>query len=486
MRVEEVGRSKITFCMFTYLIPHYLCMKGSQMKKLAGLLIGVFALLSVFPAFAQDRTVVTWFVGLGTGTNEQQIEAQNAVVEAFNASQDEIELVINIGANFETSRDTFSTLVAAGNAPDIVGPVGVGGSNAYIDVWADLTPLVEASGYDLSAFDPALVDLYRTDEGLFGIPFAVFPSVTYYNRNLFDEAGANYPPSEFGAMYVMPDGTEAEWNYETIRELAMFMTVDANGNDATMEGFDPNNIVQFGMNFQWAQPRLIWTDIQPEDFYDEEANQITIPESWRTANQWFQDAVWTDHFIPNTTYDSSELLNSGNAFSSGNVAMAIAPLWYTCCLDASVGNFEWDFGVVPKSLDGEYHVATDADTFRITNQSKNPEAAFVVLSYLLDEAVPELTPFYGAFPARPEYQQSFLDGLVERYPWDIQLNIPTDSLAYNNPGNMHHESYFPNWQEGQDAIGAYNALLLGETGADIDVEAALDELEAELNEIVGN
>lgn len=454
------------------------------MKKLTAVLVSIFALMSIVPAFAQDRTVVTWFVGLGTGTNEQQIEAQNAVVEAFNESQDEIELVINIGANFETSRDTMSTLIAAGNAPDIVGPVGVGGSNAYIDLWADLNPLVEASGYDLSAYDPALVDLYRDGDALYGIPFAVFPSVTYYNRNLFDEAGAEYPPSEFGAMYTMPDGTEREWNYETVRELAMFMTVDAEGYDATMEEFDPNNIIQFGLNFQWAQPRLQWTDIQPEDFYDEEANVITIPESWRTANEWLQAAIWEDYYIPNNTYDSSELLNSGNAFSSGNVAMSIAPLWYTCCLGDSVGNFEWDMGVVPQSLDGEYHVATDADTFRITKDSENPEAAFVVLSYLLDEAVPELTPFYGAFPARPEYQEEFLNGLLDRYPWDLSLNIPSDSLAYNNPGNQHHESYFPNWQEGQDAMSAYNARLIGETGADLDVQAELDALEEELNEII--
>ncbi len=457
------------------------------MKKLSVLaMLLLLIIISVSPAVAQDRTVVTWFVGLGTGSNEEQIEAQNQVVEDFNNSQDEIELVINIAASNETARDTLSTLVAAGSAPDIIGPVGVGGSNAFADLWADLTPLIESSDYDLSAFDPALVDLYRDGDELLGIPFAVFPSVTYFNRSLFDEAGANYPPTEFGEMYVMPDGTEVEWNYDTIRELGMFMTVDVNGNDATMEEFDPNNIVQFGLNFQWARMRLILTDLQPEDAYDEETNTYTIPESWRTATEWIQAAVWEDNFIPNTTYDGSELLNSGNAFSSGNLAMAIAPLWYTCCLDSSVGSFEWDFGVVPRSLDGEYHVATDADTFRLTRDSENPEAAFTVLSYLLDEAVPALTPFYGAFPARPEYQQEFLDGLVERYPWDIALNIPTDSLAYNNPGNQHHEAYSPNWQQVDDTIFAFQTLLFGETGGDLDVQAELDALEVEINEIISN
>jgi len=452
-------------------------------------LVAVIVLLVVLSSFsvgAQDRTVVTWFVGLGTGTNEQQIEAQNQVVADFNASQDEIELVINIGASFETSRDTFSTLIAAGTPPDIVGPVGVGGSNAFADQWADLTPLIEASGYDLSAFDPALVDLYRTADGqLLGIPFAVFPSVTYYNIDLFDEAGLNYPPAEFDAPYVMPDGSEVAWDYNTVAEIAKILTVDANGADATMAEFDPTQIVQFGFNFQWAQQRLMWTHLQPEDFYDEEANTVVIPESWREASLWIQDAVWTSHFMPSTTYSGSDLFGAGNVFQSGNLAMAVTPLWYTCCLSESVGNFDFDFGVVPMSFDGEYHVATDADTFRLTKGSANPEAAFVALSYLLNEAVPTLAPVYGAYPARPEYQQTYIDSLVERYPSLTNTGVPAASLAYNNPGDWHHESFTPNWQQGADRIQAFSTLLFGDTGAEIDVNAELDAVEADVNGIVG-
>lgn len=457
------------------------------MRKLSVLsMVLLLIIISVTPAVAQDRTIVTWFVGLGTGTNEQQIEIQNQVVEDFNNSQDEIELVINIGASFETSRDTFSTLAAAGTPPDIVGPVGVGGSNAFASQWADLAPLAEAADYDFSSFDPALVDLYRSGDELLGIPFAVFPSVMYYSRDLFDEAGANYPPSEFGEMYVMPDGTEVEWNYDTLRDLAMFMTVDANGADATMDDFDPASTVQFGLNFQWAALKLVWTDMQPEDWYDEDANSLTIPESWRNGTEWLQDAVWEDSFIPNTTFDGSELLNSGNAFSSGNLAMAIAPLWYTCCLGDSVGTFEWDMAVVPRSFDGEYHVATDADTFRLTRGSANPEAAFTALSYLLDEAVPLLTPAYGAFPARPEYQEAFIQSKDEQFDWGINWAIPGASLAFNNSGDQHHEANLPNWQQAFDRVSAFNTLLLGETGADMDVQAELDALESDLNSIIGS
>lgn len=454
-------------------------------KPLYAVMLLVLLALLVAPAAAQDKVTVTWFVGLGTGTNAEQIEVQNKVVEDFNASQSEINLVVNIASANEAADDLFTTLVAGGTPPDIVGPVGVGGSNRYADLWADLQPLVDKTGYDLSVFDPALVNLYKTADGqLLGIPFAVFPSITYFNPGLFDEAGLNYPPQEFDKPYVMPDGTEVPWNYETVAEIAKILTVDANGNDATSADFDPANIVQFGMNFQWARMRLMWTDIQPEDWFDEATNKVSIPDSWRTATQWIYDAVWTDHFMPNNTYDASEAFGSGNAYSSGKLAMAVTPLWYTCCLGNSVGNFEWDFGVVPQSLDGQYHVATDADTFRMLKDGANPDAAFTVLQYLLNEAVPSLAPVYGAFPARPEYQQAWIDAKAAQYDWGINWQVAVDSLAYNNPGNMHHESNQPNYGKATDAVFAFQTALFSDAGEGMDVNAELDKLLAEVQGIV--
>ncbi len=457
----------------------------SKKSLLVVLLIGMLTALVVAPAAAQDKVTITWFVGLGTGTNSQQIEAENKVVADFNASQDKIELVINIAASNETAPDLFSTLVAGGTPPDIVGPVGVGGSNQFSEQWLDLQPLVDSSKYDLSVYDPALVDLYKTSDGqLLGIPFAVFPSITYFNPGLFDEAGLNYPPQKFDEKYTMPDGTEVEWNYQTAAEIAKMLTVDSNGNDATSADFDPTKIEQFGMNFQWARMRLMWTDIQPEDWFDEATNKVTIPDSWRTATQWLQDGVWKDHFIPNNTYDASEAFGSGNAYQSGKLAMAVTPLWYTCCLGESVGKFKWDFGVVPKSLDGEYHVATDADTFRLTKTGANPAEAFTVLEYLLNEGVPVLAPTYGAFPARPEYQQAWIDSQSATYDWGIDWQVAVDSLAYNNPGNKHHESNMPNYGKATDAVFAFQTSLFGDGGGDIDVNAALDKLQADVQAII--
>ena len=128
--------------------------------------------------------------------------------------------------------------------------MGIGGANAFHGQWLDLAPLIASTNYDLSGFPPDAVDIYKLDEGQVGIPFAIYPSVLFYAKSLFDEAGLAYPPHKYGDKYTMPDGTQVDWNYDTIRQVAKILTVDKNGKDATQEGFDPANIVQWGFEPQ--------------------------------------------------------------------------------------------------------------------------------------------------------------------------------------------------------------------------------------------
>ena len=68
-----------------------------------------------------EAVEVEWFVGLGTGENEEQIATEEEVVAAFNEAHDDIELVLTIVDNTEAST-TLATRIAAGDAPDIIGP----------------------------------------------------------------------------------------------------------------------------------------------------------------------------------------------------------------------------------------------------------------------------------------------------------------------------------------------------------------------------
>jgi multiple sugar transport system substrate-binding protein len=447
------------------------------MKRFITLLIlAALLVLLALPVGAQDRVTITWFVGLGTGTDPAQQEAQLAVVDAFNQSQDRINLEIVFVDNTEANT-ALATLIATGQSPDIIGPVGFAGTHAFRENLLDIQPYVDASGYDLSRFPEAAVEFQRTDEGLMGLPLANFPAFLWYRPALFDEAGLEYPPASYGEPHIL-DGEEVEWNIDTLTEVAKRLTVDANGFDATEEEFDPENIVQWGLDQVGDYPlREHFTLFGAGSLYEtleDGTYKAVMPDHWRESLYWEYNGIWGDNFIPNDAQQSSDLLASGNPFASGNVAMAQTHLWYTCCIEDS----EWDAAALP-SYNGQVTARLHADTFRILNTSDNPEEAFEVLTYLVGPASLDLLAVYGGMPAVPEEQPAFFETLNEKYPQGVNWDVVRESLNY--PDIPSHEEWLPNNNLAWDRVNQLWNLLETEPGLDVDAE--IDRLLADLDVI---
>ena len=229
-----------------------------------------------------------------------------------------------------------------------------------------------------------------------GLPFAVFPAAVFYQNAMFEEAGLNPPPAKYGDKYVMPDGTEVEWNWDTFTEVAKMLTVD-NGNDATMAEFDPTKIVQYGYTPQYQHPNHVGAFWGAGSLVADDGKTAQIPEQWQEAWKWWYDGMWGDQpFITTYPVEQSPEYGTGNPFNGGKVAMAITHQWYTCCV-ADAGD-SWDLAALP-TKNGVVNSRVDADTFRIWKGTKNPEAAFEVLSYLIGPASLKLLETYGGMPA---------------------------------------------------------------------------------------
>ena len=76
------------------------------------------------PAKPGEKVQVRWYVGLGAGSDAPVIPLQEEFVAEYNASQDQIELVLEV-VDADSAYDVLNTQIAAGNAPDIVGPLGI-------------------------------------------------------------------------------------------------------------------------------------------------------------------------------------------------------------------------------------------------------------------------------------------------------------------------------------------------------------------------
>jgi multiple sugar transport system substrate-binding protein len=308
---------------------------------------------------------------------------------------------------------------------------------------------------------------------------AVYSSFFYYNKSLFDEAELDYPPHEVGAQY---DGKE--WNWETVRELAMLLTVDENGNDATSADFDPDAIVQYGLDAQFTEhDARAWGTIfgGSGSAVADDGTTAQWPDNWREGLQYMYDGIWKDHFIPNET--AVQALADGNTFQSGRVAMDVVHQWYTCCVYPGEGDpqvTDWDIAVLPVGPDGTITSKLHADTIGIMDSTEYPEAAFEALTFLA--ASPELIQTWGAMPAVESQREAFFAGLDERFaPLDIDWNVSSLMLQY--PDNPSHEAFMPNFQEADSANKDLGSKIW--TTPDLDLDAEIDAHVERLQGIFG-
>jgi multiple sugar transport system substrate-binding protein len=433
------------------------------------------------PAAPVSKVKVRWFVGLGAGSDEGTFAPQQAVVDEFNASQNNIELVLEIVDN-EVAYDTLATQIAAGNAPDIVGPVGIRGRDSFKGAWLDLQGLIDKYNYDLSDYDEALVEFYQVkEEGQLGIPFGIFPSFVIVNKDLFDEAGLPYPPSQYGEPYVDENGVEKEWNMTTLRELAMQLTVDSSGKDATDPDFNTEQIVQFGWMNQWTDPRGIGTFFGAGSLVDD-SGKAQIPANWSAAWEWTYKGWWEDYFIPNGPYGGADFLQGpGGPFSSGNLAMVHLHMWYVAPWALGDVSFDWDLAPTP-SYNGVTTSKMHADTFGILKGSKNHDAAFEVLTYMLSaEVAPKLLNVYGGMPARLSLQGDYFGNYgASNFPgMDINWDVVVEGMAYAD--NPNHESYMPSFLETTDRYNEFWDYMANTPGANVTTE--MQKLQADLQKI---
>jgi len=319
--------------------------------------------------------------------------------------------------------------------------------------------------------------------------------VMYFQPDLFDAAGLNYPPQTYGAQYVL-DSTPVDWTWATVGEVAKRLTIDAEG-DNYLDGvdFDPTNIVQYGYSPVWESHPAYYgafftagTMVQGTPG----AYSAVAPDAWKASWQWIYDGIWgTQPFIPNGAVSGSPDFGSGNTFASGKIGMAVLPNWYLCCLgDMVTAGYEFQLAALP-SYNGAVHGRIDADTFRVWNGSDHIEEAVEFYEYLVTVGVDKLiigtpvaAPAYGALSAITAKQQPFVDARTAQYPfltvasWDIML------AGQSFPDIPSAEGYMPNFNSAWSRLGTFGDLMNNTDGLDLNAEIAT--LQADLTTIFNN
>ena len=422
-------------------------------------------------ASSSDEVVkVDIFVGLGTGTDPDQVTAQEALAERFNSTHDDIEIEFVIVPNDE-SVERLLAQISGGNPPGLVGPGGVDVAAGFFDLWEDVQPYIDAENFDTSDFYGAAVELYQYPDKTVGLPLGMFPSFIFYNIDAFDAAGVDYPTDDFN---------DTSWDVEALREMAILLTLDANGNNPTSPDFDPNNIVQWGFDDSWTDMRGFMTRFDPpgagRPTSEDTRTALVNSEEYKYGLAWLNNAIWVDHFMAD--YTGQEALNaaSGDPFGGGLAAMWYSHTWYMPegLIDLP---FDYAFAAPPFSQKGTRIARTHADTFYIPESFEHKDASWEVLKWLTsEENIVEVCLVYGCLPSRRSVTEEYTQQMMERYG-DNNYDVIFNSIDYLD--TPHHESWMPNVERANDVLQAdvYD-LVFTEQIADTD--AVLDGANAQI------
>lgn len=223
--------------------------------------------------------------------------------------------------NFPADYDTkITTMVAAGTPPDIaflesgtvLYPFSSEGKLSNLEDFMKNDP-----DYDESSMMEALK--YYDGDKLIGYNATGAETIAmFYNTQLFDKYGVEYPPAKF---------SEA-WDWDKFVDVAKTLTIDKNGKNAHDPDFDPENIATYGVSFgKWWAVYMPFIYSMGGNYLNEDGTKIGLNEpAGITALQNLADLIWVHHVSPTATA-SSILPGLAESFMTNKIAMVFDGQW---------------------------------------------------------------------------------------------------------------------------------------------------------------
>jgi sn-glycerol 3-phosphate transport system substrate-binding protein len=134
-------------------------------------------------------------------------QAEQAMVQMFNESQDEVEVEYQFQGTYEETAQKLTAALQARQAPDVSVLSDVWWFKFYLNqMLAPLNELLDANEIDTSDYVDSLFNEGVRDDVSYWIPFARSTPLFYYNKNMFSEVGLEGPPETWDDLVaVAPD-----------------------------------------------------------------------------------------------------------------------------------------------------------------------------------------------------------------------------------------------------------------------------------------
>lgn len=370
----------------------------------------IILMLAVFAASCtrvqDDRIKITYQT---METLPEQRKALAVLVSEFEKKHPNIKVEVFTST---TSFQKLSIQIAGGNAPDVFYYItdrlpGL----VYRDVLLDLSPFV--ASVDMTQYFPQAAESCRINGKYWCFPFHYSTDVLFYNKDLFDKQGLDYPDSD--------------WTWQDYLTTAQKLTKKVN-----------DRTVQFGT----LQPRpLLLIKSFGGRCFDAKLTSCTLDsKETREALQFIMDMDSRYGVAPSAaSIKDMERMDGIDMFSTGRVAMFLGRTFMLAEF-RKLKSFNWDIAPVPSGIRPYSRLAVGGNC--ISASTKYPKEAWEFVKFFSGKEGSLICGVSGnCVPALKEV--SYSDVFLNPPPENARLFV--DSIEYSesdNPGLIVWEEFY--------------------------------------------
>lgn len=412
-------------------------------RMVAGVLASLMAMSGTANVWAAD-TEENVHLSMAFWAEQSEIDRLDQLLEIWKADHPNVTLDYTYcaGPDYPTKLQVW---FSSGKAPDVIRMSrDIFSPFASEDLFADLTPYLEASG-SAGCWEESLLDIFDFDGELLSLPYMYSNYVIAYNKDIFDEANLEYPT--------------ADWTETEFVELAKTLT----------SGEGPEKT--YGMWFGGWVCELVRALYGEPKMYDTEnmVMQATNNEKFKAAFQLLGD-LHKDGYCSNEVTKTT----TTGGFVTGKYAMAIAQTGDIASYQKQIGdNFKWDIVELPisETYDTRWNTNMRLQGFGMSKTTEHPELAYDLIEYMttnyevqkaVDEdgvGIPALTEYLES----EEFKTNYGGGAV--YNKEAFVNMAKVGTSWEFAGI---------WADINDTLtNEFNAYITGAT----DIDTALDNLQ---------
>lgn len=386
----------------------------------------------------------------------------NEVLKGFKLRYPEIEVKLDIISDYE---NTYSNNIATDTMHDVfLVPDGVMASWSGGNKMLNLDPYISASELiDTEEIYASALDRYRYNAatGLTGsgsilaLPKDIGPQVMYYNKDIFDEMGVDYPPND--RIMTMDEAVEM-WRAVTKKDGA-------------------GKIQRYGVA-GLSPEGLVWS--AGGDFLNDERTAFPTEQSdvdaIKRGYKFLQDAYLDYEITPPAEFTVG--MNTTTLFSMQRVACLLSGRWEVTAFREL--SFNWDIAYIPAfEVAPEKNFWSGSVAYAVNKACANREAAWKLVEYIAGKEGQEILSATGF--QIPVYKELGLDAeLIAREkelgPYNYEIFVRS---AENQPSGLWQYRASQRWK-----VQGYD--LKSEKLFDVDNPMNIDEFIAQVRSAVNS